>query len=200
MWSQVEGPRSPNTEGEDELLRRGLDTVATGAPFVALIDDIDFRAASLVTLPRLLFVDDVVARVHPGQLFWGKVDRSVAASMEYYSMNELVAGVASNAQLVAAIPAGPLAGTLRSEAVSRRLRCAYVAAVMVLLGGDTTPGIHCMNEELGLKLAVAHAPYVCAAGSLVAARLHSAPRCMDWIVRLWCASIPSGTSTGAPQI
>lgn len=75
-------------------------------------------------------------------------------------MNEMVSGVARHPQLVAAMPGG-LPPYARSAAAASRERCAYVAAVMTLLGGDTTPKIYGMTEETGLKLAVEHAAYVC---------------------------------------
>ena len=172
LTSTVSTSRSPNTEGEDELLGRGLDHISTGSSFLALIDDIDFRAASLVTLPALMF-PDAAATTTLGHLFYSKVDRTSASGMEFFSMNEMIEGIANNVTLAEAIRGGPppLALTLPA---AQRLRCAYVAAAMVLLGGDTTPGIHNVNEELGLKLAVHFASYVCSGSPLVFAAIHEA--------------------------
>ena len=89
LLSEVSNERSPNTEGEDELLRRALDTIATSSAFLALIDDIDFRAACLVTMPALLFPEGAAANLL-GRLFYAKVDRASASGMEFFCMNEMV--------------------------------------------------------------------------------------------------------------
>ena len=170
LLSEVLGERSPNTEGEDELLRCALETVVKGISFLALVDDIDFRAACLVTLSALLFVD---GGVQPpiGRLFYAKPERSRPEAMEFWCMNDMLIGITHHPMLVQAIPGGP-PPLVRTEAVACRLRCAYVAATMVLLGGDTTPPIVNVNEELGLRLAIEHASYVCSVGLLVFPELH----------------------------
>jgi hypothetical protein len=51
----------------------------------------------------------------------------------------------------------------------KRLRCAHVAAALVLMGGDTTPLIHGLSEEVGLRVAFDWAWYT---GVLVEAHTH----------------------------
>ena len=161
------GEISDNAEGEDQLWRHALEEVSAGAHFLAYISDTDFKEAALVLLPRLLFPDpDTVMTTPPniGHIMVASVDRSAPQAEKYWSMNEFVTTVATSEVLTRAIPAGTL-----GEMGARRVRCAHVAAALILMGGDTTPGIHGLTEELGLKLAVQWAWYT---GPLVEPFVH----------------------------
>jgi len=161
------GEISDNAEGEDQLWRHALEEVSAGAHFLAYISDTDFKEAALVLLPRLLFPSSLTTpSVTPniGHVMVASVDRTAPQAEKYWSMNEFVTAVATSEVLTRAIPAGTL-----GEMGARRVRCAHVAAALILMGGDTTPGIHGLTEELGLKLAVQWAWYT---GPLVEPFVH----------------------------
>ena len=161
------GTESPNAEGEDQLWRHAIDEARGGTNFLAFISDTDFKEAALVILPQLLWPNAIAnPETGPepaGQVFVASIDRTAPQTEKYWCMNEFVTAIADFPALADGIPG--------VEAPVRRLRCAHVAAALILMGGDTTPSIHGLTEELGLRLALAWAWYT---GPLVEARTHSA--------------------------
>ena len=145
------GLPSANAEGEDQLWRHAVEEVERSTNFLAFISDTDFKEAALVTLPRLLWPDGGGDTSSVGRVMVASVDRSSPQSEPYWCMNELVEAVASLPALVDGIPGDTHA--------TRRLRCAHVAAALVLMGGDTTPAVHGLTEEAGLKAALTWAWY-----------------------------------------
>ena len=164
----VTGQPSANAEGEDQLWRHALDEALLGHNFLAMISDTDFKVMALVILPRHLFPDNGPA-LAMGRIFISSVDRSSPQAEPYWCANDLVCAVANSPALIDGIPGGP--PILLSSSQAQRIRCAHVAAAVVLMGGDTTPSIHGLTEELGLKLAVTWAWFT---GSLVETFEHQA--------------------------
>jgi hypothetical protein len=109
--------------------------------------------AALLVLPRLLFPDAAApAALAIGHVFVASIDRSAPQTEKYWSLNEFVTAVSTFPALTDAICGGP--PLLMSEFAARRIRCAHVAAILILMGGDTTPSIYGLTEEIGLQLAV----------------------------------------------
>jgi hypothetical protein len=162
------GPRSANAEGEDQLWRHALEEVSRSADanFLAFISDTDFKEAALVLLPRRLFPDG--AALPTGHIFVASIDRSAPQTQQYWCMNELITAVARSPALADGIPGGP-APLVRTLAAAQRLRCGHLAAALVLMGGDTTPSIHGLTEQVGVSLVCAWAWYT---GPLVEAYTH----------------------------
>ena len=165
------GPLSANAEGEEQLWRHALEEIikvqdGSLQSFMSFISDTDYKEASLVLLPRLLFADS--GAIPTGHVFVASIDRSAPQAEKYWSMNEFVTAVATSPALSDAIPGGP--PLMRSEHAARRMRCAHVAAALILMGGDTTPSIHGLTEERGLQLVVAWAWYT---GALVEPFTHA---------------------------
>ena len=144
------GEPSPNAEGEDQLWRHACEEVSMGCNFLAYVADTDYKEAALVLLPRLMFPEHG-APSHPlGLVFVAPVNRGAPQTQPYWCMNEFVDSVAMLPDLVIALPGDTPA--------ARRLRCAHMAAVLVLLGGDTTPAIQGLADQ-GIQLAVSWAWY-----------------------------------------
>ena len=154
------GSASANAEGEDQLWRHAVEEASGGVNFLAYISDTDFKEASLVVMPRGLFPDDGSATI-TGSIMVASVDRGSPQTEPYWCLNELVVVVASSPLLCDGIPGDTPA--------AQRLRCAHIAAALILMGGDTTPLIHGLTEELGLKVAAEWAWYT---GPVVEAYQH----------------------------
>ena len=149
----VTGQPSANAEGEDQLWRHALEEVSRGAHFLSFISDTDFKVAALLVLPRLLFPDAAApAALAIGHVFVASIDRSAPQTEKYWSLKEFVTAVSTFPALTDAIRGGP--PLLLSEFTARRIRCAHVAAILILMGGDTTPSIYGLTEEIGLQLGV----------------------------------------------
>ena len=91
------------------------------------------------------------------------VDRASPQTEPYWCLNEMVKAVATLPALCEGVPG--------DTPVANRLRSAHVAAVLVLMGGDTTPSIHGLTEEVSLHVAFAWSWYT---GPLVEAFYHRA--------------------------
>jgi hypothetical protein len=157
------GAPCPNAEGEDQLWLHAMAETSKGANFIAFISDTDFKEAALVVMPRRLFPDGGGGGTRAGRVFVASVDRGSPQSEPYWCMDELVEAVAAFPALVDGIPGDTPA--------TRRLRCAHMAAALILMGGDTTPSIHGLSEEVGLKAELEWAWYT---GPLVEPYVHSA--------------------------
>ena len=150
----MQGKVSANAEGEDQLWRHAIEEAKSGvgSGFLAYISDTDFKVAALVIMPIHLFLEDGAAP-GIGRVMQASVDRSAPQHEQYWCMNELVSAVAILPILVEAIVGGPAPLSL-TEAAAKRVRCAHVAAAIVLMGGDTTPSIHGLTEPIGLRGAI----------------------------------------------